>query len=229
MTSGAQSSQRRTTVLIVDDHPMVREGLRSMLISRDIEVVGEADSGSEAVQKVRELHPEVVLMDVRMPDMDGLTATEIIKKEWPDIAIIIITAYESMEYLKRAVLAGAAGYVLKGISQTALSNAIEVVKSGGSLIENRMLQALLREISQEQREPVKIHGIDALSPREMEVLQLLVGGLSNKEIAQQMHYSVGTVKNTVQRIIEKLGVSDRTQAAVLAVKAGLNASCLNAS
>lgn len=224
MTSGAQSSQRRTTVLIVDDHPMVREGLRSMLISRDIEVVGEAGSGSEAVQKVRELHPEVVLMDVRMPDMDGLTATEIIKKDWPDIAIIIITAYESMEYLKRAVLAGAAGYVLKGISQTALSNAIEVVKSGGSLIENRMLQALLREISQEQREPVKIHGVDALSPREMEVLQLLVGGLSNKEIAQQMHYSVGTVKNTVQRIIEKLGVSDRTQAAVLAVKAGLNAS-----
>ncbi|MBI1886534.1 MAG: response regulator transcription factor [Chloroflexi bacterium] len=211
----------RATVLIADDHPMVREGLRSMVAGKDVQVVGEAGSGSEALERVRELQPDVVLMDVRMPDMDGLAATEIIKKEKPETSVVIVTSYESMDYLRRAVIAGAAGYVLKGVSQTALVNAIRIVKSGGSLIDGALLKELLKEIGLEQREPLKLGGLDMLSPRERDVLRHLVRGLTNKEIAQEMHYSVGTVKNAVQRIIEKLGASDRTQAAVLAVQAGI--------
>lgn len=215
-------SKDGVTVLIVDDHPMVREGLRAMLKVEGISVVGEAATGAEAVEQARRLQPDVVLMDVRMPDMDGLSATEILKAEMPSTSIIIVTSYESKDYLRRAILAGAAGYVLKGMSRDTLIDAIKVVKGGGSLIEGKLLSELLSELGIEGTRYQQAQSVvEALSPREKQVLQLLVQGLSNKEIASQMHYSLGTVKNVVQRVIEKLGVSDRTQAAVLAVRAGL--------
>ena len=223
-TTDRQPSRPGITVLIVDDHPMVREGLRSMLHVEGIGVIGEASTGSEAVQKVRELNPDVVLMDVRMPDMDGLAATEAVKREAPATSVIVVTAYESKEYLSRAIEVGAAGYILKGMSRDSLIDAIRLVKSGGSLVDARLLAELLREMGiRGSRFEGAVEGaLETLSPREREVLQLLIQGLTNKEIAQQMHYSVGTVKNVVQRVIEKLGASDRTQAAVYAVRAGLN-------
>lgn len=212
-------------VLIADDHPMVRQGLRSMLNTRGIEVIGEASDGQEAVDRVRELKPEVVLMDVRMPDMDGLTATEIVKEEAPGTSVIIVTSYESKDYLRRAIEAGAAGYLLKGMSRDSLIEAIKLVRGGGSLIDAKLLGELLQDMGvQGNRFQGAPEGaLEALSPREQEVLRFLVGGLTNKEIARQMNYSVGTVKNVVQRVIEKLGVSDRTQAAVYAVRAGIAA------
>ncbi len=211
------------TVLIADDHPMVREGLRSMLDAEGIQVIGEATNGSEAVEKVQHLQPDLVLMDVRMPDMDGLAATELIKQNSPETAVIVVTSYESKEYLRRAIAAGAAGYILKGMSRQSLIDAVRLVKEGGSLIDARLLAELLRDVGLEAgREDAPEGSLEALSPRERQVLELLVQGLTNKEIAQEMHYSVGTVKNVVQRVIVKLGVSDRTQAAVYFVRAGLS-------
>jgi DNA-binding NarL/FixJ family response regulator len=215
----SNSPKRPTTVVIADDHPMVREGLRSILNSADMQVVGEAMTGREAVQQVHEVAPDVVLMDVRMPDMDGLAATEMIHNERPETAILILTSYETTDYLKRAVLCGAAGYVLKGIDQAYLIDAIRIIKNGDSLIDRTLLRTLLADVT-----PEETHGhrsIEGLTEREKTVLQMLARGLSNKEIAQEMRYSVGTIKNHVQRVIDKLGVSDRTQAAILAVKAGL--------
>ncbi len=223
---GREPARQGITVLIVDDHPMVREGLRSMLDTEGIEVVGEAGTGAEAVEKVPQLNPDVVLMDVRMPDMDGLAATEIVKQNSPETSVIVVSSYESKEYLRRAIEAGAAGYILKGMSRESLIDAVRLVRGGGSLVDARLLGELLREMGMEgsRFEGAAEGALEALSPRELEVLQLLVQGLTNKEIAQQMHYSVGTVKNVVQRVIEKLGVSDRTQAAVYAVRVGLNLS-----
>ncbi len=220
---GRESSRGEIAVLIADDHPMVREGLRSMLDVEDIEVIGEAANGAEAVERVQQLNPDVVLMDVRMPDMDGLAATEIVKQGRPETSVIVITSYESKDYLRRAIEAGAAGYLLKGMSRESLIEAIRLVRGGGSLIDARLLSELLKEMGVEGSRFQGAEGVlEALTPREQDVLQLLVRGLTNKEIASEMHYSVGTVKNVVQRVIGKLGVSDRTQAAVYAVRAGLN-------
>jgi len=216
-------SNRGISVLIADDHPMVREGLRSMLASGDVTVVGEASTGAEAIERTQELNPEVLLMDVRMPDMDGLAATEIIKDRFPETSVIVITSYESKEYLRRAIEAGAAGYLLKGMSRDRLLDAINLVTGGGSLIDSRLLSDMLKDMGVEGSRFQGVEGtLEALTPREQEVLQLLVRGMTNKEIASEMHYSLGTVKNVVQRVIEKLGVSDRTQAAVYAVRAGVD-------
>jgi RNA polymerase sigma factor (sigma-70 family) len=209
-------------ILIVDDHPVVREGLRALVRARDMQVVGEAAGGQEAVELARRLRPDVVLMDIRLPDMDGFAATAAIKQELPRTAVIMVTSYESREYLERALEVGASGYVLKGMPREAYLEAIRTVRAGGSIIEARMLAQLVRQ----QRPPEEpadelSQALASLSPREREVLRLIARGLTNKEIAQQIHYSLGTVKNVVRRIIDKLGVSDRTQAAVLAARAGL--------
>ena len=214
-----EPARPQTTVFIADDHPMVREGLRAMLSCEDIEVVGEADTGMEAVERVRELSPDVVLMDMRMPDMDGLAATEIIHKEHPEIAILIVTIYDSTDYIQRALLAGASGYVLKGIPRSSIIDAIRLIRNGESLINRDMLRALLSDIS--TGDPSSQLTVRKLTPRERRVLELLARGLSNKEIAQEMRYSVGTIKNVVAHVFDKLGVPDRTQAAILAAKAGM--------
>jgi PAS domain S-box-containing protein len=222
--NGQDSPRETITILIADDHPMVREGLRSMLDEEGIQIVGEAVNGAEAVDLARRTKPDVILMDVRMPDMDGLAATEIIKQESPETSVIVITSYESKDYLRRAIDAGAAGYLLKGMSRNALIDGIRLVRGGGSLIDARLLSEMLSDMGVEGTRFQGAEGtLEALTPREQEVLHLLVGGLTNKEIAAEMHYSVGTVKNVVQRVIEKLGVSDRTQAAVFAVRAGMSA------
>lgn len=215
----------RIRVLLADDHPMVRAGARAMLNDPEIEVIGEARTGREALAQVEALKPDVVLMDVNMPDMDGLEATALVKQQSPTTSVIIVTGDESRHYIRRAIEAGAAGYLIKGASRDMLIQAVKVVQAGGSLIDANLLSALADDANEESGEEgrAKIENLlSTLSPRELEVLRDLAAGLTNKEIAQRMAYSVGTVKNVVQRIIEKLGVSDRTQAAVYAVRAGID-------
>ncbi|MEE9251302.1 MAG: response regulator transcription factor, partial [Alphaproteobacteria bacterium] len=158
--------------------------------------------------------------------LDGLEATAIVKEEAPSTSVIIMTSHESKDHLRRAIEAGAAGFIIKGMSGDALVEAVKLVKGGGSIIDTKLLAELLQDMGAgESHFRGDSEGdLGALSPREQEVLQQLAAGLTNKEIAVQIHCSVGTVKNVVQRIIEKLGVSDRTQAAVLAVRAGLLAN-----
>lgn len=205
------------SVLIVDDHPVVREGLKAMLNVEGIVVAGEARTGAEAVEKAMELNPNVVLMDVNMPDMDGLEATRRLKEKAPLSRVIIVTGVDSRDYLRQAIAAGAVGYLVKGMTREVLVQAVLLVEQGGSLIDATTLAQMANEGEWGEG---ATEGLEALSPREREVMGYLVRGLTNKEIAQEMSYSVGTVKNAVQRIIEKLGVADRTQAAVYAVRAG---------
>jgi DNA-binding NarL/FixJ family response regulator len=211
-------------IVVADDHPVVRHGLRAMLHMKGMEVVGEARTGAEAIDITRQLRPDVVLMDLRMPEMDGLAATRIIRQEMPQVAVIIITSFETKEYLRLAIEAGAAGYLVKGMSREVLVQAVRMVRQGGSMVDARLLAELTTEPARPNGEAIRRGEglLSQLTPREMQVLRMLSHGLTNKEIAQQMHYSVGTVKNVVQRIIEKLGVTDRTQAAVVAVRAGLD-------
>lgn len=210
-------------VLLVDDQAIVREGLRSMLSPEpDIVVVGEAGDGHEAVRMVVERAPDIVLMDVRMPGMDGLAALEAIKRVSNRTSVIMVTLYDDPDYLMRAVSAGAAGYILKDASRDELVRAVRVTAEGGAIIAPNMLSQLLKRMSQllvESAPPSPPKG--GLSEREIEVLRLMAEGLTNQEIAERLFLSPTTVKTHVQNILHKLEVSDRTQAAVYAIRYGL--------
>ena len=207
-------------VLIADDHPVVRDGLTAMLRGNEVDVVGTAVTGREAAEAVSSLDPDVVLMDIRMPDMDGLTATRLIKEANPRVAVIVLTSFESQDYLRDAIEAGAAGYLLKGAPRELLIESIRIVEAGGSMFDPGLLSSLLREFA-ERSNSVPSERLDPLTEREREVLILVARGLTNREIGEQLGYGEGTIKNTVKTVTEKLEVSDRTQAAVLAVRAGL--------
>ncbi len=214
------------SVLIVDDQAIVREGLRSMLsLEPDLKIVGEAESGEQAVRLVLRLTPQVVLMDVRMPGMDGLTALEQVKSVAPKTSVIMVTLYDDHDYLLRAVVAGAAGYVLKDASREDLVRAVRITAEGGAIIAPSMLPQLLRQVG--QMTGALTPGTDFCSPvgklseRELEVLKLIADGLTNQEIAEKLIVSPTTIKTHVQNILQKLDVSDRTQAAVYAVRCRL--------
>jgi len=214
-------------VLLVDDHPVVREGLRTMLAKTpDIEVVAEAGDGFEAIDKVSKYQPHVVLMDLRMPNLDGLEATRRIKSQLPSVSVIVLTIYDNDTYVTDAVRAGAGGYLLKDASEDLLIHTIRAVHSGGLLIKT----SLWREAFTSMKDVTNIKSrektadkvtLDNLTPRERDVLRLVAQGLSNKEIGQTLFISEDTVKKHVQTIMAKLDASDRTQAAVKAVRAGL--------
>ena len=217
-------ADNRTRLLIVDDHPIVRDGLRSMLASETwIDLVGEAASGEEACRLARSLRPALVLMDIRMPDMDGLAATREIKKEFPETSVVMLTIYDDPDYLMEAVAAGAAGYVLKDVARRELLETLRTVAEGGSFLNPDLMARTLRRLAGQTREPVSPAAgpVDRLTPRELEVLRLVAQGLSNKEIAAQLVVGLATVKTHVEHVIQKLQVSDRTQAAVFAVTRGL--------
>jgi len=213
-------------VLLVDDHPVVREGLRTMLsIASDIDVVAEAGDGLEAIDKVSEYQPHVVLMDLRMPNLDGLEATRYIKNHSPSTSVIVLTMYDSDACIVDAARAGADGYLLKDASRELLINTIRAVSSGGTLIKTHSLRETMLSLSEttgEVKEKLAITTTsDKLTRREHDVLRLLVQGRTNRAIAQALFISEDTAKKHVQSIILKLGVSDRTQAAVEAVRTGL--------
>ena len=215
----------RIRVVLADDHPVVRDGLRALLQGDDFDVVSEVGSGREAVDAVHALDPDVVLMDIRMPDMDGLTATRLVKKANASTAVVIVTSFDSNDYLREAIDAGAAGYVLKGSPRDDVVRTIRVVVDGGAIFEPSLLRNVLNDA--QLRASAAPEGareaLDSLSEREHATLRLIAQGMTNQAIASELSYSVGTIKNTVKRIIDKMGVSDRTQAAVHAVRAGIDA------
>jgi DNA-binding NarL/FixJ family response regulator len=210
---------------IVDDHELARDGLRDMLADEpDLEVVGEAANGREALSLCSRLHPDLVLMDVRMPEMDGLKATEEIKRRYSKISVLMVTMHENPDYLLEALKAGAAGYVLKDASQDEVVSAVRRVREGESPLDPELSARLLRRLAAElggqpQSAPPRSGGhAEPLSLRELEVLKLVRLGRTNPQIAQDLTISRGTVKRHVENIIAKLGVSDRTQAVVRALE-----------
>lgn len=218
-------------VVLVDDHPVVREGLRIMLSTvPDIEVVAEAGDGVEALEKVKEHQPHVVLMDLRMPKLDGVEAIRRIKSQLPSTLVIVLTVYDDDAYIVDAVRAGASGYLLKDASKDLIVHTIRAVTSGGMIVKTSLLREAILSLSDaagEQLKEKKIKGttvLEELTTRERDVLRLLIQGRSNKEIGQALFISEDTVKKHVQTILLKLGVSDRTQAAVKAIREGLEDS-----
>ena len=210
------------TLLIADDHPMVRAGLRSMLSDSRIRIVGEANNGREALEMVMKFKPKVVLMDIRMPDMDGIQALEAIKAEKLDTRVIMVTTYRSTAYLLRSLSAGASGFVLKDISREELLAAVYSIAQGTSLVDSLFLQDVLRSLeSAEKTNESPENPIESLTAREMDILRLMVEGLTNQAIGDVLGLSAGTVKGYAQTVMHKLGTNDRTQAAVKAIRLGL--------
>ncbi len=202
-------------ILIVDDHTVVRQGLRMFLaLDADLQVVGEAADGAEAIQRARELKPDVVLMDLLMPVMDGITATAAIRKEMPDTEVIALTSVLEDASVIGAVKAGAIGYMLKDTQAEELCRAIKAAADGQVQLSPKAAARLMREV----RVP---DSPETLTERETEVLRLLAHGQSNKEVAQALSIGEKTVKTHVSNILAKLGVQSRTQAALYAVRIGL--------
>ena len=215
-----------TRVAIVDDHQLVREGLRDLLEDApDIEVVGEATNGREALLLCSRLRPDLVLMDVRMPEMDGLAATRELKQRYPGISVMMVTMHENPDYLLEALKAGAAGYVLKDGLRQEVVTAVRRVREGESSLDPELAARLLRRLAAEDHGEARPAGgrlpSDVLTPRELEVLELVQQGRSNREVAEVLYISRGTVKRHIENIMARLGVSDRTQAVVKALQLGI--------
>lgn len=218
-------------VLLVDDQTLIRQGIRLLLgIEEDIQVVGEAGNGREAILQVEALHPDVVLMDIRMPEMDGVTATRELLTRYPEVRVIILTTFEDDETVFEGLKAGARGYLLKDISSEEMAEAVRKVAAGEALIQPRLTRKVLAEFTrlasgEGKQTPSKAAASASLpvplTGRELEVLQALAHGLSNREIAAQLVITEGTVKNHVSNLIDKLGVRDRTQAVLKGQALGL--------
>ncbi len=226
-TSGA------ARLLVADDQPFMRLAIKSVL-QRDstLEVVSEAEDGLVAVQRCREVRPDLILMDISMPRMDGLEATRKIKEEFPLTSVLILTAHADHRLLMDAVKAGAAGYILKGEAPRRIRGAVRAVLDGETPLDQGLAMALLRSLGEEAGAPTSPPAqpanskpeaclSDPLTPREREVLGYLASGMPNRQIARELHLSLSTVKRHVERILSKLEVSDRTQAAVKAIEMGL--------
>ena len=219
-------------VLLVDDQTLVRQGIRLLLeIEPDIQVVGQAADGRAALEQVEALQPDVVLMDVRMPEMDGVSATRALSVKHPEVKVIILTTFEDDETVFEGLKAGASGYLLKDISSEEMAQAVRKVAAGEALIQSRLTRKVLAEFSRLATATDRLSSVKsepgaetltiALTGRELQVLQALTRGFSNREIADQLVITEGTVKNHVSSLIDKLGVRDRTQAVLKAQELGL--------
>jgi DNA-binding NarL/FixJ family response regulator len=205
-------------VLIVDDHPVTRDGLKTAFgVSDEIEVVGEAGSGEEAVQAVEQHKPDIVFMDVRMPGMNGIQATRLIRERHPETRVILFTIDESRASLSEAIQAGVSGYLLKDAKVEELINAAQNAMQGKAVIHPSLTQAFIEEVQLVDRPS----GAAPLSPREVEILQKIAYGATTKEVADQLGISFHTVKTHLERIFEKLGANDRAQAVAIAIRQGL--------
>jgi NarL family two-component system response regulator LiaR len=208
-------------VLLAEDHVLVREGTRELIRrERDMEVVGEAGDGEEAIELVTKLRPDVVLMDIAMPKVNGIEATKRIKQLYPATAVLILTAYDNEQYIFALLEAGAAGYLLKNVRRAELIDAVRSVYAGESVLHPVVTRKVLERFKGTKGMPSEGGGRDILSEREMEVLRLASKGISNKDIAKELVVSVRTVQAHLGNIFNKLGVGSRTEAVLYALRSG---------
>jgi two-component system response regulator DegU len=213
-------SETNVRVLLADDHRMLREGLRRTLEEEGFAVIGEADDGEQAVRMALDWRPDVIVMDVTMPNMDGVAATAEVRKSWPEARIVMLTMHADQDIVANAIRAGASGYLTKDCTSEELVAAVTAVASGDTVLSPGLAGAMLQEVqklgkaSTEAAEPV-------ITKREEEVLQLIADGLSTPEVAEQLYISLKTVKNHLASIYQKLDSRDRTQAVVRAVRMGI--------
>ena len=208
-------------VIICDDQAIVRDGLEMLLkLEADIEVVGTAEDGAEAVEMVAKESPDLVLMDLKMPVMNGVEATRQIRARYPEVKVLVLTTYDDDEWVFDAINAGASGYLLKDTPRDEVVKVIRGTVSGKVYLDPSVAGRVLEQLSNQSTQPLTMI-TDKLTEREIEVLRLLAKGLNNKDIAERLFLSEGTVRNHVSTILSKLGVSDRTQAAVIALQHGL--------
>jgi DNA-binding NarL/FixJ family response regulator len=208
-------------VVVADDQELVRTGLRTILDGQGFDVVGEAADGREAVEAARRLRPDVVVMDVRMPNMDGLEATRRIVAEPSPPRVLVLTTFDLDEYVYEALRAGASGFLLKGSPTAQVVEAVRVVAAGDALIAPSVTRRLIDEFARSRPEAVSAPELEELTEREREVLDLLAQGRSNPEIAEALVVTAATVKTHVAHILSKLGVRDRVQAVILLYESGL--------
>lgn len=219
------ASEEIVSVLVVDDQRLVREGISSLLsIQSGIRVVGSAANGADALTLVRDLQPDVVLMDVRMPVMDGIAATQHIRAEYPACQVVMLTTFDDEGYIRAALDAGAIGYILKDIPSDDLAHTVRMARKGIYQLDPAAMRQLTRSVTPDtiKNDPPSVtHPHDELTEREREVLRLVGRGATNREIGEKLFISEGTVKNHVSNILARLGLRDRTQAAVYAAEVGL--------
>ena len=210
-------------VLIADDHKLFRQGLISLMKTRDdlVEVIGEAETGAEAIKLTEQLKPDIVLMDIYMPDVDGLSAAQTIRNNMPDVAIVMLTSSELDEHLHQAVSIGVAGYLLKNLDGDQLFDLLSGIERGEAAMTRGMAARLLKSLAKETSHPTNA---DELTDREIDVLKLVAQGASNHQIAESLNITVNTVKTHLKNILSKLQLENRTQAAAYALKTGLVSS-----
>ena len=213
-----------TRMLIADDDDLMRAGLAELLSGEDsIEIVGQARSGREAVERARRLNPDVVLMDVRMPDMDGIAATAELAETAPAARVLILTTFEQDDYIFGALRAGASGFLLKRTRPEELIAAVHTVAAGDSLLSPSVTRRVIDRMAQQPTPDLSGQAkVDELTPREREVLELVAGGLSNREIAAELVIEEATVRSHVRRVLMKLGLRDRVQVVIFAYETGVN-------
>lgn len=212
------------SVLLVDDQRLMRDGLRTLLeLEDDLTVAGEASDGAEALAQYAALKPDIVLMDVRMPGMDGVEATRRLCAQSAQVKVIILTTFDEDEYIFEGIRSGASGYLLKAVSSEELAHAIRTVAAGQALIDPAVTRKLMHEFARlaPPQRPLNKGLAEPLSEREVEILTLVAHGHTNREIAQRLHLAEGTVKNYVTSLLGKIGVRDRTQAALRGRELGL--------
>jgi two-component system, NarL family, response regulator LiaR len=210
----------KISVLIVDDHTLFRRGVRKLLEDEvDMVVVGEASNGREALALARERTPDVVLMDIQMPELDGIETTRMLHREMPHLGIVFVTMYEDDEFVFRGLQAGGRGYILKDADPESMVRAIRAVAGGESLLGARVALKVMRQFAAMDR--TAQWAVDGLTPREIDVLKAIAEGLSNREIAGRLSISEKTVKNHINNILSKLHLYDRTQATLYAIRTGI--------
>ncbi|MFQ5617304.1 MAG: response regulator [Anaerolineales bacterium] len=231
MNSDVISTLESISILVVDDQRLMRDGLRILLeLEPDFDVVGEAENGQAALDAYEQLTPDIVLMDIRMPVMDGVEAIRRLRARWPDARVIILTTFDDDEYVFEGLRAGALGYLLKDVSGEELADAIHTVVGGGALIDPSVTRKVVAEFARlmspsigfpSPAQPGNESLPEPLSDREFEILQLLSEGLTNREIARRVYLAEGTVKNYVSNILGKIGARDRTHAVIKGQEMGL--------